>query len=97
MIKAVIFDIGGVIIRMEDHSRRRQWEKKLGLAERESESIVFNSEMGQKAQSGAVTDEELWVWVGQRLQLNGSALAAFRAGFWGGMCWTASWWILFAG
>ena len=84
MIKAVIFDIGGVIIRTEDHTSRRQWEKKLSLAEWESETIVFNSEMGTKAQSGAVTDDELWVWVGQRLNLNGSELEAFRAGFWSG-------------
>lgn len=84
MIKAVIFDIGGVIVRTEDHSSRRQWEKKLGLTEWESETIVFNSEMGTKAQSGEITDEELWQWVGQRLKLNGSTLAEFRAGFWAG-------------
>ncbi len=84
MIKAVIFDIGGVIIRTEDHSSRRQWEKKLGLAEWESETIVFNSEMGIKAQNGDITDEALWDWVGQRLNLNGAELDAFRVGFWAG-------------
>jgi glucose-1-phosphatase len=84
MIKAVIFDIGGVLIRTEDHSSRRQWEQQLGLAERESETIVFNSEMGQKAQSGVVTDAELWAWVGQRLGLNGAELEAFRTSFWAG-------------
>jgi epoxide hydrolase-like predicted phosphatase len=84
MIKAVIFDIGGVLIRTADHASRRQWEKKLGLAEWESETIVFTSEMGTKAQSGAITDDELWQWVGQRLNLNGSELAAFRKGFWAG-------------
>lgn len=84
MIKAVIFDIGGVIVRTANHSSRRQWEKKLGLAEWESETIVFNSDMGRKAQSGAVTDEELWQWVGQRLNLNDSELKTFRADFWAG-------------
>jgi epoxide hydrolase-like predicted phosphatase len=84
MIKAIIFDIGGVIIRTADHTSRRQWEKKLGLAEWESETIVFNSEMGTKAQSGAITEEELWQWVGQRLSLSGSALTEFRKGFWAG-------------
>jgi epoxide hydrolase-like predicted phosphatase len=84
MIKAVIFDIGGVIIRTADHTSRRQWEKKLGLTEWESETIVFNSEMGTKAQSGAITEEELWQWVGQRLNLNGSELTEFRKGFWAG-------------
>ena len=84
MIKAIIFDIGGVIVRTEDHSSRRQWEKKLGLAEWESETIVFNSEMGTKAQCGGITDAALWQWIGQRLNLNGSELGAFRAGFWAG-------------
>jgi putative hydrolase of the HAD superfamily len=84
MIRTVIFDIGGVIIRTEDTTSRRQWEKKLGLAEWESETIVFNSEMGIKAQSGTITDAELWQWVGQRLNLNGSELEAFRTGFWAG-------------
>ncbi len=84
MIKAVIFDIGGVLIRTEDHSSRRRWEKQLGLSEGESETIVFNSEMGQKAQRGAISDEALWAWVGQRLDLSAARLAEFRAGFWAG-------------
>ena len=46
MIKAIIFDVGGVLIRTEDYQPRRQWEQKLGLVEWESEQIVFNSEMG---------------------------------------------------
>jgi epoxide hydrolase-like predicted phosphatase len=84
MIKAIIFDVGGVLIRTQDHSSRRQWEKRLGLAEWESEQIVFNSEMGKKAQSGAITDEALWQWVGERLDLSADDLAAFRSGFWAG-------------
>ena len=84
MIKAVIFDVGGVLIRTADHSSRRQWEKKLGLAEWESEQIVFNSEMGHKAQRGEISDAELWQWVGQRLTLSPKRLADFRAGFWAG-------------
>jgi glucose-1-phosphatase len=83
MIKAVIFDIGGVIIRTADHTYRRQWEQRLGLREGESEEIVFNSEMGKKAQNGEISDEELWSWVGRRLDLNND-LQAFRAEFWAG-------------
>lgn len=84
MIKAIIFDVGGVLIRTHDHKPRRQWEKKLGLAEWESEQIVFNSEKGQQAQRGSITDEALWQWVGQRLNLATADLADFRAGFWAG-------------
>ena len=32
MIKAIIFDIGGVFLRTEDRSVRQQLEKRLGLA-----------------------------------------------------------------
>lgn len=84
MIQAVIFDIGGVLIRTADHQPRRKWEAQLGLAAGESEEIVFGSEMGQKAQRGAITDEALWTWVGQRLNLDAGNLAAFRQGFWAG-------------
>lgn len=83
MIKAVIFDVGGVLIRTTDHSHRRDWEKKLDLSERESEEIIFNSIMGQKAQNGEISDGELWSWVGHHLEL-GHELDAFRNGFWAG-------------
>ena len=83
MIKAIIFDVGGVLLRTEDHSYRCRWEAELGLEHGEAEEIVFNSEMGQKAQRGEISDEELWQWIGQRLEL-GQRLEAFRQDFWAG-------------
>lgn len=84
MIKAIIFDIGGVLIRTPDRASRLRWEQKLGLAERASEEIVFGGEMGTKAQQGAITNEELWQWVGRHLNLDGDDLAAFQRDFWAG-------------
>ncbi len=83
MIKAVIFDVGGVLVRTEDRSPRHAWDAKLGLAPGETEEIVFNSEMGQAAQRGEVSDEALWAWIGKHLAL-GDELEAFRAAFWQG-------------
>lgn len=83
MIKALIFDVGGVLVRTEDHSYRRRWEEELGLRPGEAEEIVFNSSMGQKAQRGEISDEELWHWVGNRLDL-GERLGMFRNDFWAG-------------
>lgn len=82
MIDAVIFDLGGVLVRAPDRKNRLAWERELGLKEWESEEIVFNSHMGLKAQSGKITDEELWAWVGQRLDLNPDQLVEFRREFW---------------
>lgn len=84
MIKAVIFDVGGVLVRTENQQKRREWEARLGLAPGESEAIVFDGEMGTKAQSGAVSDEAHWAWIGQRLGLDETALKAFRRDFWAG-------------
>lgn len=84
MIKAVIFDVGGVLVRTPDRQSRRIWEERLGLSERESEEIVFDSQMGVRAQMGEITDEELWIWVGQRLSLTPEVLAAFGNDFWAG-------------
>jgi epoxide hydrolase-like predicted phosphatase len=83
MIRAIIFDVGGVLFRTEDHSHRRLLEKKLGLAHGEVEEIVFNSDMGQKAQRGEISDDALWAWVGDRLELGGQ-LDDFKNDFWAG-------------
>jgi glucose-1-phosphatase len=84
MIQAIIFDIGGVLVRTHDHSGRRRWEEKLGLAEWESEEIVFSGEMGTRAQCGAIGETDLWHWVGEHLNLSAEELAAFRRDFWSG-------------
>lgn len=88
MIKAIIFDVGGVLIRTVDHRPRRMWEKKLGLAEWESETIVFGgsdpTSAGNLAQAGTITTEALWQTVGQRLNLADEELQQFRRAFWQG-------------
>lgn len=82
-IKAVIFDVGGVLIRTHDWSRRRYWETHLGLPPGGTDAIVFHSEVGQKAQRGELTDEDLWRWIGEELRL-GDKLEQFRSDFWAG-------------
>lgn len=84
MIKAVIFDVGGVLIRTEEYAPRRQLEHRLGLASGGSETLVFSGEMGKRAQAGAISDDELWTWIGKHLQLDSEALRRFRREFWAG-------------
>lgn len=84
MIQAVIFDVGGVLLRTEDRAPRQQWEAQLGLPTGGAEVLVFNSTMGKKAQRGDITEPELWQWIGTHLNLSPTETAAFRQGFWAG-------------
>ncbi len=84
MVKAIIFDVGGVLLRTEDWSYRRSWEERLGLAAGQSDELVFNSEMGIKAQLGDVTYRQLWQWIGHFLELEDELLLTFHDGFWAG-------------
>jgi epoxide hydrolase-like predicted phosphatase len=84
MIKAVIFDVGGVLIRTMDRRGRNTLEGRLGLPASGSEQLVFNSEMGQKAQRGEITTAQLWQWLGEHLRLDAAAMQDFQRLFWGG-------------
>lgn len=84
MIQAIIFDVGGVLLRTYDHRYRREWDKRLGLASGESEELVFNSPTGQAAQAGRITYQALHQWVVQQFNLSGEDAKQFWHDFWAG-------------
>ena len=84
MVKAIIFDFGGVLLRTENLDGRLKWEEKLGLGYRQAEEVVFNSEMGRKAQHGEISYAELWQWVGEHFQLSPEERKQFETDFWAG-------------
>lgn len=84
MIKCVIFDVGGVLVRTEDPMPRRQLEDRLGLVRGGAEQLVFNSEMGQAAQRGEITTQALWAWVQKEQDLDDAELVGFQSEFFGG-------------
>lgn len=83
MIKAVIFDFGGVLLRTHDQSLREKWEQRLGLAPRQLEALVLNGTLGHQAQRGELSEEQFWQDIGKELGV-ADDLDAFRADFWGG-------------
>jgi len=83
-IQAVFWDLGGVIIRTEDRTRRAEWETRLGLPPRELDQIVFAGEMGRKAAVGQAGTEDVWKWVGEKLGLDSEQLEELRQDFWRG-------------
>jgi epoxide hydrolase-like predicted phosphatase len=83
-IRAVIWDIGGVLVRTEDHEPRRRQAERLGLTREELVHLVFDSEMGQKAQLGAVNARELLEYVCREVRLPSEDAASFEQEFFSG-------------
>ena len=83
-IQAVIFDIGGVLVRTEDWSGRRKWEQQLGLPEWGLSALVFDGELALRASVGQGLDEAIWEHVAQECHLSPETLAQLRADFWSG-------------
>lgn len=84
MIDAMIFDVGGVLVRTVSWERRLAWDAQLGLAPGTVEQLVFNSDHGQAAQCGTVTAEEHWEWVAAELGLSAESRTQFQTDFWAG-------------
>lgn len=83
-IRAVLFDIGGVLVRTEDLEPRRQWERRFGLPDWGLAQIVFEGEAAIRATLGQATAEAPWQATADRLQLSASDLAQLREDFWKG-------------
>jgi epoxide hydrolase-like predicted phosphatase len=83
-IKAVIWDLGGVLVRTEDRSAREQWEQRLGLEVGELDAMVFEGKVGRAAALGKAQADDIWRSLGQQLNLDKKELARLREDFWAG-------------
>ena len=59
-IRAIILDVGGVLLHERDHTKRLAWEAHLGLAQGELARLVLDSELAKHAASGEVTERQVW-------------------------------------
>jgi len=83
-IKAIIWDVGGVLLRTENHTPREQLAAELGVTRAHLEKAVFSGEVGVQAQLGKISVAELWKAVGQEYNLTQGELEHFEDLFWGG-------------
>ncbi len=83
-IRAVIWDLGGVLLRTVDRAPRREAAARLGLTYEQLEDLVFNSDQGRRAQLGEIGPDELWEGVGQALKLPAEDLSWLKKAFLGG-------------
>jgi len=83
-IRAVFFDLGGVLLRTEFQAPRQQLAERLGLEYDDLVKIVFDSDSGIKAAIGEITSEEHWDSIMKRLKRPASELIAIRDEFFAG-------------
>jgi FMN phosphatase YigB (HAD superfamily) len=87
MIRAVFFDVGGVLLRTEDPLPRRRWEQQLGLERGGLAKLVFENPAAQRATIGAAAEDDVWLQVGRILNLAPPQLADLRKDFFAGDRW----------
>jgi epoxide hydrolase-like predicted phosphatase len=83
-IKAVLWDMGGVILRTKDSSFRKKWADILKVDEKQLPKMVFDNEKAHDATLGLITDNELWSWINNQVGLSSEDGAKFRKEFFTG-------------
>jgi epoxide hydrolase-like predicted phosphatase len=86
-IKAVIFDLGGVIVRTEDPGPRTRLAQSLGMTYTQLDQFVFHGGpdgSSARATVGQISEEDHWRNVLQALNLPESEMPRMRREFFGG-------------
>jgi FMN phosphatase YigB (HAD superfamily) len=87
MIKAVIFDIGGVFSRFEDRPNASAWEERLKLEPGMLGAHIFGGEHAEDAYTGRVLEDQHWLNVGKRLNLNEGQIRQMRQDLYRDFVW----------
>ena len=84
ILKAVIFDVGGVFIRTHSRAGREKWAVKFGLDPGKFENFVFSAESGRQARLGQKTSAAHWRWLGDYFGLTEKELVELQRDFFAG-------------
>jgi epoxide hydrolase-like predicted phosphatase len=84
MIKTVIFDLGGVLVRTEDQGPRQRLADKYNMGYWELSNLVYRTESAKLATLGMITTEDHEQEILRELKLPPDSFPAFEDEFWGG-------------
>ena len=84
MIKTVIFDLGGVLVRTEDRLPRQLLAEKFGMTYEEMDSLVYGSPSSKEAGEGKISAEQHKETVLKTLGLPLDSFKSFGDEFWRG-------------
>jgi glucose-1-phosphatase len=80
-IKAVIFDLGGVLVRTESQESRQRLAANLGYSPEDLYHLVFDNPSAVQATLGQVSWEGHWAAVAQTLQMSQDEVRAVQEAF----------------
>jgi epoxide hydrolase-like predicted phosphatase len=83
-IRAVIWDMGGVLLRTENYTSREKLARRLNLSRNDLEELVFWGESGRLAQLGEITIDQHWENLRRKFDLSHQSMVDFKEEFWGG-------------
>ncbi len=83
-IRAIIVDVGGVLLLREDVAAHRQWEERLGFARGGFAKALFHTDLSGKATIGEVSAADVWNDMAKRLSLSAAEVQELRRDFFAG-------------
>jgi len=83
-IRAVYFDLGGVIVRTEFQAPRQKLAERFGMDYEDIDRIVFGSPSAARASVGEITEEEHWRQVMKILKQPAEQYKSVQKEFFGG-------------
>jgi HAD superfamily hydrolase (TIGR01509 family) len=83
-IHAIIWDLGGVLVRTEDYRPRDELAARLGVTRQELEGLVFGNPEDYRAQVGEISYEQQWENALAHLGLPPEELPAVEQAFFAG-------------
>lgn len=83
-IRAIIWDLGGVLVRTEDFRPREHLAAGFGMTRAELETLVFSGISGKQAQNGEIDVGQHWENLRETLKLSPQEIETFQDTFWSG-------------
>jgi epoxide hydrolase-like predicted phosphatase len=83
-INAIIWDLGGVLVRTSDYASRDALAARHGMKRAALEELVYGEESGHQAQLGLIDVQQHWENLRAALGLSSDEVDEFRSHFWRG-------------
>jgi epoxide hydrolase-like predicted phosphatase len=81
-VRALVWDMGGVLVRNMDPSVRGRLAEPYGMSYMDLENLFFGNEVSAKASLGLAHEDDMWEFVRQKLNIPSENLPEFIKTYW---------------